>query len=111
MLTLQKRFPGAELACEMVHRRWVGGVLGSMVRLKMQRQLSLGGGVIYTFGIHGSRELETWNAGIQFIDEWSYFDTKHPKLGWRGWYEAVPAIRQVQWTARYRLNEAAPRGR
>lgn len=108
VLTMQQHFPNAELACEMVHRRWVSGFLGSMTRFKMQRELSLGKGTAYTFGIDGSRELETWNPGIRFIDEWTYFDSHHAKLGWRGWYEHIPAFRQVQWTARYRLGEAAP---
>ncbi len=106
LLALQKRFPGAELAAEMVHQRWVSGFLGSMTRFKMQRELSLGKGTAYSFGIDGSRELESWGPGIEFLDEWTYFDTHHPKLGWRGWYENIPAFRQVQWTARYRLNAA-----
>lgn len=104
VLTLQKRFPGAELVSEMVNKRWIGGFLGSMVRLKMQRELSLGRGVTYTFGIDGSRELETWNSGICLMDEWSYFDSRHPKLGWLGWTGNIPAFRQLQWTAHYLLN-------
>ena len=111
VLTLQKRFPGAELVAEMVHKRWIGGFLGSMVRFKMQRQLSLGRSVTFTFGIDGSRELETWNSGIRLLDEWSYFDSRHPKLGWLSRSVNIPALRQVQWTAHYLLGEAPAHAR
>ena len=70
----------------------------------MQRQLSLGKDAVYRFGIASSRQMETWHAGIQYLDDWSYFDTDHEKLGWMKWIGKSEFMRKVQWTVHYRLN-------
>jgi methyltransferase (TIGR00027 family) len=103
---LQHRFPGSELVCEVVNSRWLSKTLQPMIRAKMQRQLGLGADATFKFGIRDGCEPETWSQGIQFLDEWSYFDTKHPKLGWTGWMGHVELFRKTQWTVHYRLGSA-----
>lgn len=110
VLQLQSRFPGSELVCEVVNEMWVRQPLNYLVSLKMQRQLSLGKNAVYRFGISSSRQMETWNAGIQFLDDWCYFDTNHAKLGWMRWFGKSEFLRKVQWTVHYRLNFASETG-
>lgn len=104
VLELQSRFPGSELVCEVVNSLWLSKLFKPMVQRKMQRGAGLGKGAVYHFGVPDSRALETWSPGIQFIDEWSYFDSDHPKLGWVGWFRRFKLFRQTQWTVHYRLN-------
>jgi O-methyltransferase involved in polyketide biosynthesis len=104
VLELQSRFPGSEMVCEVVNKKWLSKPLKSIVNLKMQREMGLGKDTEYRFGISDSREMETWHAGIQFLDEWSYFDTGHPKLGWMMIFKGNKLMNTVQWTAHYKLN-------
>lgn len=106
VLALQARFPGAELVCELANRRWIEGWRGKVSRMKMERQLKLGSGTRFTFGVISPNELATWGAGIEFLEQWSYFDSNHPRLGILRLFRRVAFLREVQYTARYRLNPA-----
>lgn len=101
---LQRSFPGAELVCEVFQRRMLSKWMKALTRMKMQRQLKMGRDAEFKFGIADSREMESWHAGIEFLDDWSYFDSNHPKLGWMRWMRHIEWMRKVQWTAHYRLN-------
>jgi methyltransferase (TIGR00027 family) len=104
ILKLQSRFPGCELACEVVTEFFVRKPWNRLLGIKMQRQLKVGREATYHFGLKNSHEMESWHAGIQFLDDWSYFDTRHPRLGWVGNLGKLKLMRQVQWTVHYRLN-------
>ncbi len=104
ILTLQARFPGSELVCEVVNERWLKGAAGRILRFKLQKEAKLGGNADFQFGIPDGRALESWNPGIQFLDEWSYFDSMHPKLGSLKWFGKLSFLRKVQWTVHYHLN-------
>jgi methyltransferase (TIGR00027 family) len=104
VLTLQSRFPGSELVCEVVNERWTHGMWKSLAAVKMQRQLKLGNGTEYNFGIGSPNEMESWSTGIQFIERWSYFETRHPKLGWMRAFSGLSMMNDVQYTVYYRLN-------
>ncbi len=93
-IDLQHRFPGSELVCEVVNSRWLSKALQPMIRSKMQRQLGLGADATFKFGIKDGREPETWSQGIQLLDEWSYFDSNHPKLGMVRWMGHVELFRK-----------------
>jgi hypothetical protein len=47
--------------------------------------------------------MEQWQSGIQFLDEWSYFDSDEKKLGWLRLLRYIGWIRKTQWTVHYRL--------
>jgi methyltransferase (TIGR00027 family) len=106
VLALQQRFPGSELVCEVTNRAWISGIRGKVTASKMQRQLKIGSGALYQFGLERAEEMETWHEGIEFLERWSYFDTDHPKLGWMRILGDVEMFRGVQYTVRYRLNLA-----
>jgi len=104
VLELQSRFPGSELVCEVVNSRWLSKFLKPLVHRKMQRGAGRGKEAVFRSGISHGREMETWNKGIHFIDEWSYFDSNHPKLGWLRFLRKSELFRKTQWTVHYHLN-------
>ena len=104
ILRLQSRFPGSELVCEVVTELFTRKPWNKMVALKMNQQLGVGKEAAFIFGIRNSCELETWHSGIEYLDDWSYFDTQHPRLGWVGTMGKLKFMRNVQYTVHYRLN-------
>ncbi len=91
---LARRFPGSELVCEVINSRWLSKSMQPLLRSKMQRQLGMGAEATFRFGIKDGNEPESWHSGIHLLDEWSYFDSHHPKLGAlnvMGRYSALPA--------------------
>jgi O-methyltransferase involved in polyketide biosynthesis len=104
VLEIQKRFPGSELVCEVVNSVWLRSPLKKMLDYKMQRQVHIGKDAMFRSGIRDGREMEQWHAGIQFLDEWSYFDSKEEKLGWLKFLRHIELFRKTQWTVHYRLN-------
>jgi methyltransferase (TIGR00027 family) len=103
---LIKRFPGSELVCEVVNSRWLSKSMQPLLRSKMQRQLGMGADATFKFGIANGHEPETWSPDIQLLDEWSYFDSRHPKLGMVGLMGHFELFRKTQWTVHYRLGSA-----
>ena len=71
---------------------------------KMQHRGHLGKDATYNFGVRDSKEMEGWNAGIQFLDDWSYFDSEEKKLGWLKMFRNSELFRKTQWTVHYKLN-------
>ena len=106
VLKLQKEFPGSELVCEVTNSLWVDTPLKKIVNFKMQRELHLGKGTTFNFGIRGSREMEEWSPGIKFLDEWCYFDSGEKKLGWLRILGKIGLFRKTQWTVHYKLEQA-----
>jgi O-methyltransferase involved in polyketide biosynthesis len=101
---LQATFPGSELVCEVVNAIWLGPLLRPVLAFKMQRQLHLGRGAVFRSGLRDGREMEEWQRGIQFLDEWSYFDSDEERLGWMRLLRHIGPVRTTQWTVHYRLN-------
>jgi O-methyltransferase involved in polyketide biosynthesis len=105
ILKLQSRFPGSELVCEVVTTFFTLKPWNWMVALKMNQQLGVGKKAVFSFGVWNSRELETWHSGIEYLDDWSYFDTRHPRLGWVGMVGRIlKFMRNIQYTVHYRLH-------
>lgn len=105
---LQATFPGSELVCELVcevvNAFWLRPPLNAVLAFKMQRELHLGKGAMFQSGLRDGREMEEWGSGIEFLDEWSYFDSDEEKLGWMRAFRHIGFVRKTQWTVRYRLN-------
>ena len=104
VLKIQEKFRGSELVCEVVNSVWFNSPLKKMLDYKMQRQVHLGKDAMFRSGIRNSREMEQWHSGIQFLDEWSYFDSEEKKLGWLKVLRHIELIRKTQWTIHYLLN-------
>ncbi len=103
VLKLQEKFPGSELVCEVVNSLWLRPLFKKMLDFKMHRELHLGKDAMFRSGIRDGREMEQWHRGIQFLDEWSYFDSEEEKLGWLRLLRYIELIRKTQWTVHYRL--------
>jgi O-methyltransferase involved in polyketide biosynthesis len=104
VLKIRETFPGSELVSEVVNALWLRYPLKNILDYKMQRQVHLGKGAMFRSGISDGRELEQWHSGIQFLDEWSYFDSEEKKLGWLRLLRHIELIRKTQWTVHYLLN-------
>ncbi len=103
ILELQHRFPGCELACEVVNRFVIKALQKRRWERKFQRDHHLGSTVTMHFGIQDGRELESWGPGIQFQDEWTVFDDHEKKLGWMNLFQFSKRLREAQWIVHYRL--------
>lgn len=104
VLELQRNFPGAELVCEVTNKYWVSKMQKGYYKRKFQRKLHLRDDAAFRFGISKSSELESWNKGIEFLGDWTYFDENEPKLGWFKWFKYFELFRRVQWVVHYKLN-------
>ena len=63
----------------------------------------LGKDALFRSGIRDSREMEHWQKGIQFLDDWSYFDSDERKPGLFRLFRYIGWLRKTQWTVHYRL--------
>lgn len=104
ILKLQSEFSGSELACEVFNSLWLKKPLKKIMDFKMQKELHLGKDATFNFGIRDSKEMEEWHEGIEFLDDWSYFDSEEKKLGVLKMFRNIEFIRKTQWTIHYRLN-------
>lgn len=104
ILKLQSNFPSSYFVCEVFNELWLNKTLKWLVNFKLHHELHLGKGVTYNFGIRDSNEMEEWNPGIQFLEDWSYFDEKEKKLGWLKFFRNIDLFRKTQWTVYYKLN-------
>jgi O-methyltransferase involved in polyketide biosynthesis len=103
VLEIKKTFPGSELVCEVENAFWLRPLPKKMLEYKLQNQTHMGKDAMFRSGISDSREMEQWQSGIQFLDEWSYFDSDEKKLGWLALLRHIGWIRKTQWTVHYRL--------
>ncbi|MFA5268403.1 MAG: class I SAM-dependent methyltransferase [Methanoregula sp.] len=103
VLAIKKTFPGSELVCEVENSFWLGPLTKKMVGYKLQHQFHLGKDAMFRSGIRDSREMEQWQSGIQFLDDWSYFDSDEKKLGLLRLFRHIGWLRKTQWTVHYRL--------
>jgi methyltransferase (TIGR00027 family) len=103
VLELQARFPGSELMFETVHAAWLKPWLKWLVTLRRQRQLGLGRGAEYQFGLRDSHELEAWSPGLRLLAEWTYLDEHEPRIGPLRLVRRWKLFRYAHWTVRYLL--------
>ena len=104
ILKLQSEFPGSELVCEVFNSLWLRKPLKRLMNYKMQHQLHMGKDATFHFGIRDSKEMEEWHDDIQFLDDWSYFDSEEKKLGVLKLFRNIEIFRKTQWTVHYKLN-------
>jgi O-methyltransferase involved in polyketide biosynthesis len=100
---IQKTFPGSELVCEVENSFWLEPPPKKMLEYKLQHQVHQGKDAMFRSGIRDSLEMEQWQSGIQFLDEWSYFDSDKKKPGWFRLLRHIEFIRKTRWTFHYRL--------
>ncbi len=103
IVELATRFPGSELVFETVNSKWLQPYLKWMISFKMQKELGLGVGTEYRFGIRDGHEPETWGPGIRLLEEWVYLDEDVPEIGPIRLFRKWSLFRHTQWTVRYAL--------
>lgn len=104
ILAFQSRFPGCELVFENVNSVWLGPALKWIIDVKLQKEVGLGKGTSFRFGVRDGHEIESWSPGIRFLEEWSYFDEDEPRIGVARFLGGWRLFRCTQWTLRYRLD-------
>jgi O-methyltransferase involved in polyketide biosynthesis len=104
IVNIQKKFPGCELVCEVVNVYIVKMLKRKIWKKKFQRDNHLGKNVTFHFGVHDGKELEKWNGGITFLDEWTYFDDMDNKLGWMNFFGRFEKMKKALWIVHYQLN-------
>jgi O-methyltransferase involved in polyketide biosynthesis len=97
------RFPGSELVCEVFNSAWLKGAWGTMVHRKLQQRLKMGKEAHFHSGLAHPHEMEDWDPRIRYVDDWSYFDTGHPRLGAFRFLKSIPFLRNIQYTVHYQL--------
>lgn len=102
--TFQSKLGSADIVCEVTNHYWVEKMKSRYMQRKLEKQLGITGGAVFTFGIPDSRYFETWNSKYQFVDEWTYFDDHEKKLGWYNVLSFMELLRKVQWTIHYRIS-------
>ena len=104
ILTLQQTFPGCELACEVANTFIVKTLQRKLWRKKFQHDFHLGKKATFHYGITNSNAFEHWNTGIEFLDDWTYFDDKEKKLGWMNFFRHFKKLKKAQWIIHYTLH-------
>jgi len=104
VIQLQKKFPGCHLVCEVANMYIIKTLRKKIWRKKFQRDFNLKKNAIFNFGINDSTDFEKWNKGINFLDEWTYFDDEDNKLGWINLLGRIKKFRKTQWIVHYILN-------
>jgi O-methyltransferase involved in polyketide biosynthesis len=100
---LHRRFPGCELACEVVNTFVIKALQKKRWQRKFQQDHHLQSSVSMSFGILDGRVLESWEPGIRFLDEWTIFDEKEKKLGWMNLFRFSKRLRKAQWIVHYQF--------
>ena len=103
VLALRERFPGSELACEVVNEHLIRTLRRKLWRREFQRDYGLGEEVTFHFGIKDGHELEGWHPGLELLDEWTYFDDGEKRMGWMRLLGRSKKLRKTQWVVHYRL--------
>ncbi len=103
-IELQRALPGCEIVFEMFNRFWMSGWRKPFLKQFLRYQLSFGKEAFLGYGISRSRELEAWKEGFELLNDWSYFDTQHPKIGLLRPLGSIGLFRRTLWTLHYRLH-------
>ncbi len=103
ILTMQQRFPGCELVCEMENTFVINALQKKRWKKKFQKDHHLGAEATMHFGIKEGKDLESWGNGIYLLDEWTVFDDHEKKLGWMNLFAYSKRLRKAQWIVHYQL--------
>lgn len=100
---IAEAFPESELLFETVADKYTKGLRQKMVEFKLRKEIGVKGDVSYHFGLKDSRDLEKITHRLQWLEDWSYFDERHPKAKALNWMGSFSTFRYVQWTVHYKI--------
>lgn len=98
---LSSDFSGSFLLFETVVEKYTRGFNKKIVNFKLRKEIGVEGDVSYYFGLKKSSDLEELSDNFEFIEDWSYFDEHHPKVGWMNIMGRFDYFKYVQWTVYY----------
>ena len=98
VLTLQEKFPGAELVFDAFSPFFVWANNRRVARTKI--------GALCYWALKRGKELESWGDGICLLDEWFPFEQSEPRLGKARWVRGIPLFARTVGVFRYRLEIA-----
>jgi O-methyltransferase involved in polyketide biosynthesis len=101
---LQEKFTDPEIVFEVFSSRWLRGWRKRIMEFKLKKELKLGEGTTFRFGIPDSDAIETWDPGMRLIDDWSYLDSGELEGFFMKRMSRNERIRKVQWTVHYLLS-------
>jgi len=97
VLKLCENFPGSELVFDIFNTFVVDHNASHPVIKRMDITLH--------WGMKNSKELESWNKGIEFLDDWYYLGQKEKRLGiWGKLFHMIPKLNKMTWLVHYRLS-------
>ena len=99
VLTLQQRFPGAELVCDAMTPFMARANNWQLAFSKISARVR--------WGLRHARDLESWSEGICLLNEWYYFDHPEPRLGHLEWLRYFPPLVKAMGVFHYRLGRSA----
>ncbi|MEW6406683.1 MAG: hypothetical protein AB1649_33290, partial [Chloroflexota bacterium] len=86
LLTLQNKFPGAELVFD-AHTPWVVHADNlQLILSKVKARLH--------FGLKHGQDVETWGDGIRMLEEWFYFGSDEPRVRPYRWMNRIAFLRR-----------------
>ncbi len=103
-----RRFPGAELVCEVFNSFWLDPLRRGEVERKLMAELCFGPGAMFCSGVADAREIAAWGDGIEILKEWMHLDEDEPKLGRLAKLRHFPRFRRRQWVVHGRLGGSCP---
>jgi O-methyltransferase involved in polyketide biosynthesis len=104
IIQLKDKLPGADLVFENCHRHWVERIQKSkLMRLKFRARFKWDKSVVFRWGVADSKELETWDLDLKFVDENIYLTSDLKRFGWMRFMMHNPLIIKSMWIIHYRF--------
>ncbi|MBE0537360.1 MAG: class I SAM-dependent methyltransferase [Phycisphaerae bacterium] len=99
LFAIKDRFARSEIVFE---------IFSPLMSLAWHRNPHLRGALsLFKWSLKTGRSLEKWDGGINFIEEWNYFD-RHPlRWRWMRYFRFIPPLRKVMRVVHLRFNTPA----
>jgi O-methyltransferase involved in polyketide biosynthesis len=96
LLAIKDRFERSEIMFE---------IFSPLMTLTWHRHRHLRGAVsLFRWSLKTGRSLEKWDPGINFIDEWHYFDRHPRRWRWMRCFRFIPPLRKIMKVVHLRFN-------
>lgn len=100
IFNLQKNFSGCDLVCGVVNSYYVKKQNNRLLKGHTKSSLNIDNDVNINFGISKSDEFSSWNNGIKFLDDCSFYDANIKKIRL---FKFLEKIRKTEWIVHYKL--------
>jgi methyltransferase (TIGR00027 family) len=95
ILALQRRFPGAELVCDVCTP-----LAARMDNLHLRFTRS---SARIHWALRDPHDVEAWATGIRLVESFSYFDDPEPRMGLPSWFGSIPSLSRAASIQRFEL--------